>query len=178
MRLPDLNNFNFCLRWTAAYKVYTNQAKGDLGELRQTLQRGIEVVRVLGNHGLDIRLIVNLARTFERRVSIVLSVFLTPTKTFSGFYFQNRSSLNILISNMLNSLFYLSLNKCLNAMFFITHWLTTIHGVHLSLRFAEAEKPELLIDDMHVITQVHNHGKYLIKGGKEVITQPWCGIKL
>jgi hypothetical protein len=52
--------------------VYTNQAKGDLGELRQTLQRGIEVVRVLGNHGLDVRLIVHLAQTFEQRVSAML----------------------------------------------------------------------------------------------------------
>jgi E3 SUMO-protein ligase RanBP2 len=91
--LPDFSNLSFCYRWTAAYKVYTNQAKGDLGELRQTLQRGIEVVRVLGNHGLHIRLIVHLARTFERRVSIVFSAFedpdiiLAPTKTISGFYY-------------------------------------------------------------------------------------------
>jgi hypothetical protein len=92
--LPDFNNLNFCYRWTAAYKVYTNQAKGDLGELRQTLQRGIEVVRVLGNHGLDIRLIVHLARTFERRVSIVLSTlgirisFWHPPKRFLVFIFK------------------------------------------------------------------------------------------
>jgi hypothetical protein len=70
MVLSDTNNLNFCCRWTAAYRVFTNQAKGDLGELRQTLQRGIEVVRVLGNHGLDIKLIVHLAQTFEQRVSI------------------------------------------------------------------------------------------------------------
>jgi E3 SUMO-protein ligase RanBP2 len=55
--------------------VYTNQAKGDLGELRQTLQRGIEVVRVLGNHGLDVKLIVNLAQTFEQRVSMMSCAF-------------------------------------------------------------------------------------------------------
>ncbi|XP_067013935.2 E3 SUMO-protein ligase RanBP2 [Anabrus simplex] len=55
--------------WSAAYRVYTNQSRGDLGELRQTLQRGIEVVRVLGNHGLDVRLIVQLARTFTDRAS-------------------------------------------------------------------------------------------------------------
>jgi hypothetical protein len=72
MVLTDNNNINFCHRWTAAYQVFTNQAKGDLGELRQTLQRGIEVVRVLGNHGLDVRLIVHLAQTFEQRVSITL----------------------------------------------------------------------------------------------------------
>ncbi|PNF19022.1 hypothetical protein B7P43_G11805 [Cryptotermes secundus] len=55
--------------WAAAYRVFTNQAKGDLGELRQTLQRGIEVVRVLGNHGLDVKLVVHLAQTFEQRAS-------------------------------------------------------------------------------------------------------------
>lgn len=70
--LLDFECLNLCCRWTAAYRVYTNQAKGDLGELRQTLQRGIEVVRVLGNHGLDVKLIVHLAQTFEQRVSTVL----------------------------------------------------------------------------------------------------------
>jgi hypothetical protein len=72
MVLLDTGDLNFCYRWTAAYRIYTNQAKGDLGELRQTLQRGIEVVRVLGNHGLDVKLIVHLAQTFEQRVSITV----------------------------------------------------------------------------------------------------------
>lgn len=76
MVLSDTNNLNFCHRWTAAYRVFTNQAKGDLGELRQTLQRGIEVVRVLGNHGLDVKLVVHLAQTFEQRVSITLFVLM------------------------------------------------------------------------------------------------------
>jgi hypothetical protein len=70
--LSNTNNLNYTHRWTAAYRVFTNQAKGDLGELRQTLQRGIEVVRVLGNHGLDVKLVVHLAQTFELRVSITL----------------------------------------------------------------------------------------------------------
>jgi hypothetical protein len=61
MGLPDFNDLNICLRWTAAYNVYTNQAEGDLHELQQILQRGIKVVRGLGKHGLDIRLIVHLA---------------------------------------------------------------------------------------------------------------------
>lgn len=75
MVLSD-TNLNFCHRWVAAYRVFTNQAKGDLGELRQTLQRGIEVVRVLGNHGLDVKLVVHLAQTFEQRVSITLFVLM------------------------------------------------------------------------------------------------------
>ncbi|GLG99976.1 E3 SUMO-protein ligase RanBP2 [Gryllus bimaculatus] len=57
--------------WTAAHRVYTNQARGDLGEIRQTLQRGVEVIRVLGNHGLDVRLIVQLARIFSERASVM-----------------------------------------------------------------------------------------------------------
>ena len=61
-------------RWSAAHRIYTNQAKGDLGELRQVLQRGIEVVRVLGNHGLDVKLIVQLARAFSERVSIQCNI--------------------------------------------------------------------------------------------------------
>ncbi|PSN43549.1 hypothetical protein C0J52_03693 [Blattella germanica] len=65
-QLCTVNQANW---WTAAHRVYTNQAKGDLGELRQTLQRGIEVVRVLGNHGLDVKLIVQLARAFAERAS-------------------------------------------------------------------------------------------------------------
>jgi E3 SUMO-protein ligase RanBP2 len=72
MILYNTNNLNYIHRWIAAYRVFTNQAKGDLGELRQTLQRGIEVVRVLGNHGLDVKLVVHLAQTFELRVSITL----------------------------------------------------------------------------------------------------------
>jgi len=62
--------------------------------------------------------------------------------------------------------------------FIVTHWLTAIHGVHLSLRFTVAEKTEFLTGDLHVITEVQYRGKYLIKEGKEVITQLSCGIKL
>lgn len=54
--------------------------------------------------------------------------------------------------------------------FIITQWLTTIHSVHLPLRFTETEKQEFPTD-LHVIAEVQNYGKYLIKEGKEVITQ-------
>lgn len=64
--------------WTAAYRVYTNQARSDLGEVRQILQRGVEVVRVLGNHGLDVRLIVQLARIFSERANIMSSQSRAP----------------------------------------------------------------------------------------------------
>ncbi|XP_047107588.1 E3 SUMO-protein ligase RanBP2 [Schistocerca piceifrons] len=55
--------------WIAAYTVIQKQVEGNLGELRQVLQHGIEVVRILGNHGLDVRLIVQLARAFAERAT-------------------------------------------------------------------------------------------------------------
>ncbi|XP_069676446.1 E3 SUMO-protein ligase RanBP2 isoform X2 [Periplaneta americana] len=67
--IEQLCTVNQAKWWAAAYRVYTNQAKGDLGELRLHLQRGIEVVRVLGNHGLDVKLIIQLAQTFEQRAA-------------------------------------------------------------------------------------------------------------
>lgn len=64
------------LRWSAAYAV--NNQKFDnttsLAELRQILQHGIEVIRVVGNHGLDVYLIVKLARMFAERVSCIISM--------------------------------------------------------------------------------------------------------
>lgn len=38
--------------------------------LRQQLQSGLEVIRVDSNHGLDVLLVVKLARTFADRVGI------------------------------------------------------------------------------------------------------------
>lgn len=67
-----------CLpRWSAAYGV--NNQKFDsttsLAELRQILQHGIEVIRVVGNHGLDVHLVVKLARMFAERVSFIANMY-------------------------------------------------------------------------------------------------------
>lgn len=48
----------------AAYKMYRNEYGPDLSEIRLKLIRGIEVIRCVGNHGLDVKLLVTLARTF------------------------------------------------------------------------------------------------------------------
>lgn len=36
--------------------------------MRLTLQRGLEVMRLLDNHGVGVDLVVHLARSFDRRV--------------------------------------------------------------------------------------------------------------
>ena len=37
--------------------------------MRLTLQRGLETIRLVGNHGMDVSLVTHLGRTFEERVS-------------------------------------------------------------------------------------------------------------
>lgn len=57
-------------KWlTAAYKMYRNEYGGDLGEIRLNLIRGIEVIRCVGNHGLDVKLLVLLANIFAERAN-------------------------------------------------------------------------------------------------------------
>lgn len=54
--------------WQSAIKLITGSAKENLSELRRTLQRGLEVVRLTGNqHGVPLELVAKLARTFMAR---------------------------------------------------------------------------------------------------------------
>uniref|UniRef100_T1IZQ7 Nuclear pore complex protein Nup153 n=1 Tax=Strigamia maritima TaxID=126957 RepID=T1IZQ7_STRMM len=53
--------------WSAAYRLFKNLAKENLADMRHTLQHGIEVVRALGLHGIDVMLMVHLAETFAER---------------------------------------------------------------------------------------------------------------
>ena len=73
-------------RWLSAYDVYKSKIQGDFGQVRAIVQRGIEVIRALGNHGLDVRVIVHLARIFTNRViqiySLHISIFLTSRASF------------------------------------------------------------------------------------------------
>ncbi|XP_046668951.1 E3 SUMO-protein ligase RanBP2 isoform X2 [Homalodisca vitripennis] len=59
--------------WTSACQVNTQMFSSgtDLIQLRQQLKRGLEVIRMDGKHGLDVQLIVKLARTFEDRAAIL-----------------------------------------------------------------------------------------------------------
>ncbi|XP_066584768.1 E3 SUMO-protein ligase RanBP2-like [Prorops nasuta] len=56
--------------WSYAYQMYSKReiAEGALGEIRQELQRGLESVRCIGNHGLHPTILVHLARIFYHKV--------------------------------------------------------------------------------------------------------------
>ncbi|KAJ8957128.1 hypothetical protein NQ318_007344 [Aromia moschata] len=62
--LGTINQHKFL---AAAYKMYKNEPGANVGELRLLLIKGIEVVRCVGHHGLDVRLLVTLASIFEER---------------------------------------------------------------------------------------------------------------
>ncbi|GFQ79981.1 e3 SUMO-protein ligase RanBP2 [Trichonephila clavata] len=50
--------------WKAAYGLHTCSIKEKLGEYRRILQHGLEVIRGIGNHGMEVQLVVSLARKF------------------------------------------------------------------------------------------------------------------
>lgn len=58
--------------WSAAYKMCSKRqdVDSDIGELRQELQQGLEIVRCIGNHGMHPVLLVHLARMFHYRAKI------------------------------------------------------------------------------------------------------------
>lgn len=62
--LGTLNQSKFVM---AAYKMYKNEQGTNMGEVRLLLIKAIEVVRCVGHHGLDVRLLVTLAKIFEER---------------------------------------------------------------------------------------------------------------
>lgn len=62
--LSTLNQSKFL---TAAYKMYKNEYGSNMSDLRLLLIKGIEVVRCIGQHGLDVKLLVNLATIFAER---------------------------------------------------------------------------------------------------------------
>ncbi|KAL1421143.1 hypothetical protein MTO96_023318 [Rhipicephalus appendiculatus] len=55
--------------WNAAYRLHTSTARDKMADYRRLLQRGLEVIRGIGNHGMDLALVVRLARTFADRSS-------------------------------------------------------------------------------------------------------------
>ena len=59
-------------RWLSAYKMYRKEVLDDIGDTRQNLQRGLEVIRCIGNHGLNPIILVHLARIFNYRVGIFI----------------------------------------------------------------------------------------------------------
>ncbi|KAK4873399.1 hypothetical protein RN001_015428 [Aquatica leii] len=63
----QLGTLNQAKWFKAAYKVYKNMYGGNLSEMRLNLIKGIEIVRCVGNHGIDVKLLVTLANTFMER---------------------------------------------------------------------------------------------------------------
>ena len=61
----------------------------ELGRLRLILQRGIEAVRLIGNHGMPVSLVVHLARVFASRAQAAISV---ASVVYEG-YLQDRAAL-------------------------------------------------------------------------------------
>ncbi|KAK6642589.1 hypothetical protein RUM43_004091 [Polyplax serrata] len=55
--------------WVAVHKTYNNQSGDSIGEMRLRLRRGIEVVRAVGHHGLDVKILVMLAKLFQKRAT-------------------------------------------------------------------------------------------------------------
>lgn len=51
----------------AAYCVYRNDCVANVGKTRSMLNRGIEVVRCIGFHELDVKMLVVLANIFAER---------------------------------------------------------------------------------------------------------------
>jgi len=56
--------------WQSVVKVITGSAKESIGELRRTVQRGLDVIRLsANNHGIPLELVAKLARTFMTRAA-------------------------------------------------------------------------------------------------------------
>lgn len=55
--------------WSSAYRLHSNKSRNDIGEVRMIVSRGLEVVRLIGNHGMDVRLVVLLAKFFTEKAS-------------------------------------------------------------------------------------------------------------
>ncbi|XP_054933174.1 uncharacterized protein [Dermacentor andersoni] len=55
--------------WSAAYHMYASSFRSEVADVRRILQRGLEVIRAIGNHGMDLSLVVHLARIFANKSS-------------------------------------------------------------------------------------------------------------
>ncbi|XP_065287675.1 platelet binding protein GspB-like [Dermacentor albipictus] len=55
--------------WSAAYHMYASSCRSEMADVRRILQRGLEVIRAIGNHGMDLSLVVHLARIFANKSS-------------------------------------------------------------------------------------------------------------
>ncbi|XP_035220047.1 E3 SUMO-protein ligase RanBP2-like isoform X2 [Stegodyphus dumicola] len=58
--------------WRTAYGLYTCSIKEKHGEHRRNLQHGLEVIRGIGNHGMEVQLVVHLARQFAQKSDLLM----------------------------------------------------------------------------------------------------------
>ncbi|XP_059169500.1 E3 SUMO-protein ligase RanBP2-like isoform X2 [Physella acuta] len=54
--------------WKAAYKFCSNTVKDDFSRLRRILIRGIETVRLIGQHGMSVSLTTHIARSLDAKI--------------------------------------------------------------------------------------------------------------
>nr|XP_022905835.1 ranBP2-like and GRIP domain-containing protein 4 isoform X1 [Onthophagus taurus] len=59
-------------KWlVSAYKMFKCDYGANFSEVRLTLIKGIETIRCVGNHGLDVKLLVLLAKTFAEKAKVL-----------------------------------------------------------------------------------------------------------
>lgn len=60
---------NYVLRWKSMYKIYSkNVDVKHVSHLRKVAIQGLESVRLIGNHGIDVQLMVYLAKNVVSQV--------------------------------------------------------------------------------------------------------------
>lgn len=63
--------YNF--RWKSMYKIYSKNVDVKyVSQLRKAAIQGLESIRLIGNHGIDVQLMVFLAKNFASQVLNVL----------------------------------------------------------------------------------------------------------
>lgn len=59
----------FFIRWRSIYKIYTkNVDVKHVSQLRKVGVQGLESIRLIGNHGIDVQLMVFLAKNYASQV--------------------------------------------------------------------------------------------------------------
>ncbi|XP_077514748.1 uncharacterized protein LOC144125340 isoform X2 [Amblyomma americanum] len=72
LSLPPQAGLQLCTEsqanwWSAAYHQSMNNARNRTHDMRRILQRGLEVIRGIGNHGMELALVAHLAKTFASK---------------------------------------------------------------------------------------------------------------
>ncbi|KAK8784862.1 hypothetical protein V5799_008773 [Amblyomma americanum] len=75
LSLPPQAGLQLCTEsqanwWSAAYQQSTNNARNRTHDMRRILQRGLEVIRGIGNHGMELALVAHLAKTFASKIPL------------------------------------------------------------------------------------------------------------